>query len=58
MGFIRRMLAIALGIWAVDYAYGFLSSLIRFHSLSYGTLLYLVVYGLLAFLAYKKSLAK
>lgn len=53
-----QMVAIALGIWAVDYAYGFLSSLIRYRSLSYGTLLYLVVYGLLAFLAYKKSLEK
>lgn len=53
-----QMLAIALGLWAVDYAYSFLYSLIRYRSLSYGTLLSLVVYGLLAFLAYKKSLAK
>lgn len=53
-----QMLAIALGVWAVDYAYSFLYSLIRYRSVAYGTLLYLVVYGLLAFLAYKKSLAK
>ena len=53
-----QMLAIGLGLWAVDYAYTFLYNLIRFRSVAYGTLLYLVVYGLLAFFAYKKSLEK
>lgn len=53
-----QMVAIGLGLWAVDYAYGFLYNLIRFRSLAYGSLLYLAFYGALAFLAYKKSLEK
>lgn len=53
-----QMLAVALGLWAVDYAYGFLYNLIRYRSLAYGSLLYLAFYGALAFLSYKKSLEK
>lgn len=51
-----RMAAIGLAGFALDYLWSFSVSLIKYHSVSYGTLLYLVVYGGLAFLSYKKSL--
>ena len=50
-----RVAAIGLAGFALDYLLSFATSLIRYHSLAYGTLLYLVVYGGLAFLSYKKS---
>lgn len=52
-----RMAAVGLGLFALDYLWSFLSVLIKYHSLSYGVLLYLAVYGGLAFLSYKKSIA-
>lgn len=52
-----RMAAIGLAGFALDYLWTFLINLIRFHSLAYGTLLYLVVYAGLAFLSYKKSVS-
>ncbi len=51
-----RMAAVGLAGFALDYLLSFVVSLIRYHSLAYGTLLYLVVYGGLAFLSYKKSM--
>lgn len=52
-----RMVGIGLGLFALDYLWTFLSTLIKYHSLAYGALLYLVVYGGLAFLSYKKSVS-
>ena len=49
-----RMAAVGLAGFALDYLLSFVVSL--YHSLAYGTLLYLVVYGGLAFLSYKKSM--
>ena len=51
-----RMAAVGLAGFALDYLLSVVVSLIRYHSLAYGTLLYLVVYGGLAFLSYKKSM--
>ncbi len=51
-----RMAAVGLAGFALDYLLAFLVSLIRYHSLSYGALVYLVVYGGLAFLSYRKSM--
>ena len=51
-----RMAAVGLAGFVLDYLLSFVGSLIRYHSLAYGTLLYLVVYGGLAFLSYKKSM--
>lgn len=51
-----RMSAFGLAGFALDYLLSFLTSLIKYKSLAYGSLLYLVVYGGLAFLSYKKSL--
>ena len=51
-----RMAAVGLAGFALDYLLSFVVRLIRYHSLAYGTLLYLVVYGGLAFLSYKKSM--
>ena len=45
-----RMAAVGLAGFALDYLLSFVVSLIRYHSLAYGTLLYL------AFLSYKKSM--
>lgn len=50
-----RMVGIGLALFALDYLWTFLSTLIKYHSVAYGSLLYLVVYGGLAFLSYKKS---
>ena len=52
-----QIAAIGLGVFALDYLISFISGLIRYHSVAYGTLLYLVVYGGLAFLSYKKSVS-
>lgn len=51
-----RMAAFGLAGFALDYLLTFLVNLIRWHSVAYGTLLYLVVFGGLAFLSYKKSM--
>ena len=50
-------LTIGLGLYAVSYALSFILSLVRAHYLAYGTLIYLLVYGLLAYLTYRKSLS-
>lgn len=50
-----RMTAAGLGIYALYYVIALVKNLIKFRSLSWGALIYLVVYGGLAFLAYKKS---
>ena len=50
-------LAIGFGLYALYYVISFLRSLILYRYLSYGVLVYLTVYGLLAFLAYRKSLS-
>lgn len=52
-----RMVGIGFGLFALDYLWTFLSTLIKYHSLAYGSLLYLVVYGGMAFLSYKKSVS-
>lgn len=51
-----RMAAVGLAGFALDRLLSFLISLIRYHSISYGVLLTLVIYGGLAFLSYKKSM--
>lgn len=50
-------LAIGLGLYALYYVINFLRTLIVMHYLPYSTLIYLLFYGALAFLAYRKSLS-
>lgn len=51
-----RMSAVGLSVYAAYYIISWLKNLIRFHSLSWVSLIYLAVYGGLAFLAYRKSI--
>lgn len=51
-----RMASIGLAGFALNYLISFVVSLIRYHHVAYGTLVYLVVYGGLAFLSYRKSI--
>lgn len=50
-----RMVAFGLCGFTLDYVITFLVNLIRWHSIVYSSLLYIVVFGGLAFLSYKKS---
>lgn len=50
------MVSVGLALFALDYLWSFLSSLFKYHSFAYGSVLYLAVYGGLAFLSYKKSM--
>lgn len=50
-----RMAAFGLCGFTLDYVITFLNNLIRSHSIVYSSLLYIVVFGGLAFLSYKKS---
>lgn len=50
------MAGIGLGLLAADYLWSLLHSLIKYHSVSYAALVYLIVYGGLAFLSYQKSM--
>ena len=51
-----RMAALGLAGFTLDYLLSFLMSLVRYHMLAYGSLLYVVVFGGLAFLSYQKSM--
>lgn len=51
-----RMTAVGLAGVTLDYLLSFLMSLVRYHMLAYGSLLYVVVFGGLAFLSYQKSM--
>lgn len=51
-----RMVAFGLCGFTLDYVITFLVNLIRWHSLVYSSLLYILVFGGLAFLSYKKSM--
>lgn len=50
-------LAIGLGLYALNYAVGVVRSLVLYRYVAYGSLIYLLFYGLLAYLAYRKSLS-
>ena len=52
-----RMAAIGLGLYALSYAVSFLSSLIRYQNFRFSVLLYVLVYGFLAYQALRKSVA-
>ncbi len=52
-----RMAAFGLGLYAIEYLISLLRTLIKYKYMPYGTLVYLVVFGFLAFLAYKKSVS-
>lgn len=51
-----RDIAIASGIMGIMFLISLLRGLIKFHILYYSSLIYLLLYGLVAFLSYKKSL--
>lgn len=51
-----QMLSIGIGILCFDYVYGFVHTLFRFHRLNWSSILYLLMWGLFAYMAYKKSL--
>lgn len=52
-----RMAAIGLGVYALEYLISMLTTIIKYKYMPYGTIVYLVVYGILAFAAYKKSVS-
>lgn len=56
LSLLQNLISLGGFVSALDYLLAFLVSLIRYHSLSYGALVYLVVYGGLAFLSYRKSM--
>lgn len=49
-------LSVGIGLRALSYAIQLLSSLFQYHYLAYTSLIYLLFYGALAFLAYRKSM--
>ncbi len=51
-----RILSIGIGIYALDYIINILRSLFKFHSLNWSSIIYLLVWGFFAYMAYKKSL--
>lgn len=51
-----RMLSIGLGIYSLDYVYSIVRYLFKYHILNWSSIIYLVVWGFFAFMAYKKSL--
>jgi uncharacterized integral membrane protein len=51
-----RMLSIGLGVFSLDYVFNILRSLFKYHLLNWSSIIYLVVWGFFAFMAYKKSL--
>lgn len=50
-----RMAAAGLGLFALDYVFSLVRSLMKYHTLSYVSVIYLLLFGYLAFLAYRKS---
>lgn len=52
-----RDIAIGTGVVGIMYLISFLRGVISLHYLPYGSLIYLLLYALVAFLAYKKSLS-
>lgn len=51
-----KMMSIGIGICILDYAYAVLMSLIKYQSISWGSLIYILIWGFFAFMAYKKSI--
>lgn len=51
-----RMAAIGMGIFALDYLYGFLYSLIKYRAVNYSSLIYVLLYAFFIYQAYRKSL--
>lgn len=52
-----RDIAIGCGIVGIMYAIAFIQYVFRYHSITYPSLIYFLLYGLVAFLAYKKSMS-
>ena len=50
-------LAVGLGLYALNYAIHFVRSVLLFRYVAYASLLYLLFYGVLAWLAYRKALS-
>jgi uncharacterized integral membrane protein len=51
-----RMLSIGLGIYSLDYVYSIVRYLFKYQTLNWNSIIYFVVWGFFAFMAYKKSL--
>ncbi len=51
-----KMAAIGMGVYALGYLYAVLRSLIKYQSISYSGILYVLLFGFLAYEAYRKSL--
>jgi len=51
-----KMASVGLGIYALMYLYYILRSLLKYHSLNWGSVVYLVVYGYFTYQCYRKSL--
>lgn len=51
-----RILSIGIGIYAFDYIINILRSLFKYHSLNWGSIIYLIFWGFIAYKSYKKSL--
>lgn len=51
-----RILSIGLCIHAAGYVFGIVKLLIKYHSLSWSSLIYILAWGFFAYMAYKKSI--
>lgn len=52
-----QIMALGMGLYSIGYAISFLRSLIKYQMFSWSAAIYLLVWGFLAYLAYKKSIA-
>lgn len=51
-----QMMALGMGLYSIGYAIYFLRSLIKYQVFGWSSAIYLLVWGFLAYLAYKKSI--
>lgn len=51
-----RMLSVGMGIYMLDYVYGISRSLLKYHNINWGSIMYLLVWGYFTYAAYKKSI--
>lgn len=52
-----QIMAFGMGLYSIGYAISFLRSLIIYQVFGWGSVIYLLVWGFLAYLAYMKSIA-
>ena len=51
-----KMMSIGIGIYVIGYIYNIVYYLIKYHTISWSSILYSFIWGFFTFMAYKKSL--